>query len=270
MQRFSLSFCSRFGSGTVVTSVTAPCRRRGGRGCSHPVPTSWSVTCGDGLGDRHSCWSEHTRPGFGRPVRSPPFGAVSEERVGVFGGTFDPPHNGHLVVATGVRAALGLDRVLMVVAGEPWQKVATGPVTSPHDRLAMVEALVHGVEGLEVSEIEVHREGASYTADTLAELTSPGRSLHLVLGFDAAAGLPTWERVDEVRALAVPVLVDRPGVPAPPLPDGWAWQRVDVPRLDISSTDLRRRLRLGAPVEGLMPREVISCVSDRELYSEGP
>ncbi|MCC5951944.1 MAG: nicotinate-nicotinamide nucleotide adenylyltransferase [Acidimicrobiia bacterium] len=190
------------------------------------------------------------------------------ERVGVFGGTFDPPHNGHLVVAAGVRQALALDRVLVVVAGEPWQKVATGPVTPALDRLEMVSALLDGVEGVEPSDIEVRRPGPSFTADTLASLRAPDRVLFLVLGFDAAAALPTWERVDEVRELAVPVLVDRPGIEAPPLPGGWAWERVDVPRLDISSTDLRRRLRSGLPVEGLMPPGVISCVGDRGLYSE--
>lgn len=191
---------------------------------------------------------------------------ASAARVGVFGGTFDPPHNGHLAVAAWVRAALSLDVVLVVVAGEPWQKVGVRSVTPAADRMAMVRAMCDGVEGVFACDLELHRLGPSYTADTLARLTAPGRELFLVLGHDAAAGLPTWERVDEVRALAAPVLVERPGLGATALPRGWAWERVEVPRLDISSTDLRERLAASKPVDGLVPPAVISCIADRGLY----
>lgn len=187
-------------------------------------------------------------------------------RVGVFGGTFDPPHNGHLAVAGWVRAELDLDVVLLVVAGEPWQKVGVRPVTPAIDRLAMVRAMCEGVEGISACDLELRRAGPSYTADTLGELAAPDRTLFLILGGDAAAGLETWERVEEVRARAVPVLVERGGVPASPLPSGWAWQRVAVPRLDISSTDLRDRLEAGLPVVGLVSPGVISCIAARGLY----
>lgn len=190
---------------------------------------------------------------------------ATARRVGVFGGTFDPPHNGHLVVAANARAALSLDVVLLVVAGEPWQK-AERAVTPAPDRLAMVEALVERAGGLEASAIEVERPGASYTADTLEELTGPDRQLFLILGSDAAGGLPTWERVDDVRRLAMPVLVDRPAVAAPALPDGWEWTRVDIPRLDISSSQVRQRFERAEPVEGLVPPGVMACVHDRGLY----
>jgi nicotinate-nucleotide adenylyltransferase len=199
-----------------------------------------------------------------------PWTAVeAARRIGVFGGTFDPPHNGHLVVASWVRAALGLDVVLVVVAGEPWQKVGGRSVTAAADRLALVVAMCEGVDGIEACDLEVRRPGPTYTADTLRELAGPDRELFLVLGGDAAAGLPSWERVDEVRELAVPVLVDRPAVAAPPLPDGWAWQRVDVPRLDIASTVLRHRIADGLPVDGLVPSGVISCIAARGLYGGG-
>ncbi len=192
-------------------------------------------------------------------------------RIGVFGGTFDPPHVGHLVTAVNVRHGLSLDRVLLVVANEPWQKVGSRPITPSLDRLAMVEAAVAGVAGLEASAIEIARGGHSYTADTLAELARrhPDAELFVILGADAAAGLPTWERVEEVRALASLVVVDRPGASPPAVPSGWTWTHVEVPRLEVSSTDLRDRVSDGRPLDYLLPRDVIACVRERRLY-RGP
>lgn len=192
-------------------------------------------------------------------------------RIGVFGGTFDPPHVGHLVTAVDVRHALGLDVVLLVVANEPWQKLGTRPISPATDRLAMVRAAVDGVEGLEVCDLEVRRGGHSYTADTLAELAElhPGAELFLVVGADAAAGLPTWERVDEVRARCSVVVVDRPGSGAPSVPEGWVWTHVEVPHLDVSSTELRDRVHDGRPLDFLLPPAVIDCIRERGLYG-GP
>ena len=191
--------------------------------------------------------------------------------IGVFGGTFDPPHVGHLVTAVNVRHSLDLDRLLLVVANRPWQKLGTRPISDALDRLALVEAAVRGVDGLEASSIEVDRGGDSYTADTLAELHAlhPGSELLLVLGADAVAGLGTWERSQEVRDLASLVVVDRPGAPTAAVPDGWRGTRVEVPRLEISSTDLRERVADGRPLEFLLPPAVISCIRDRQLY-RGP
>jgi nicotinate-nucleotide adenylyltransferase len=191
-------------------------------------------------------------------------------RVGVFGGTFDPPHNGHLTVATWVREALELDVMVVVVSGEPWQKVDDRAVTPSADRLAMVQAMCDGLPATVVSDIEVRRAGPSFTADTLAAFHAPGRELFLVVGHDAAAGLPTWERVEEVRRRCIPVLVDRRGVAAPQLPGGWEWRRVDLPRLDISSTMLRDRLERGLVVDGLVPPEVIASIGRRGLYGCRP
>lgn len=192
-------------------------------------------------------------------------------RIGVFGGTFDPPHVGHLVTAVNVRHALGLDRLLLVVANEPWQKVGTRPITPASDRLAMVEAAVAGVDGLEASSVEIDRGGPSYTADTLADLAGvhPGAELLLVLGADAAAGLHTWDRVEEVRSSASLVVVERPGEPPPAVPPGWSWTLVEVPRLEVSSSDLRERVVDGRPLDYLLTPAVISCVRERRLY-RGP
>ena len=195
---------------------------------------------------------------------------MAAARIGVFGGTFDPPHVGHLVAAVNVRHAMQLDQVLLVVANEPWQKLGSRPITPAPDRLAMVEAAVAGVDGLAACDVEIARGGHSYTADTLAELgrRHPAAALFLVLGADAATGLPTWERVDEVRSLASLVVVDRPGGPPPVVPDGWDWTHVEVPRLEVSSTDLRDRVADGRPLDYLLPRDVISCVRERRLYRE--
>jgi nicotinate-nucleotide adenylyltransferase len=196
---------------------------------------------------------------------------VAAARIGVFGGTFDPPHVGHLVTAVDVRHALDLDEVLLVVANEPWQKLGSRPISPAADRLAMVEAAVAGVDGLTACDLEIARGGHSYTADTLAELAEqhPGAVLFLVLGADAASGLPTWERVEEVRSRASLVVVDRAGALPPEVPEGWDWTHVEVPRLDVSSTELRDRVADGRPLDYLLPRDVISCVRERRLY-RGP
>jgi nicotinate-nucleotide adenylyltransferase len=190
------------------------------------------------------------------------------ERLGVFGGTFDPPHVGHLVTAVNVRHDLGLDRVLLVVAGQPWQKLGTRELSSAADRYAMVAAAVGSVDGLEASALEIERPGMSFTADTLGMLQDedPGRELFLILGSDAAAGLPTWERADEVRALATLVVVDRPGARSADPPPGWTWERCEVPRLEVSSTDLRARVAKGRPLDYLLTPAVIAAIGDRGLY----
>lgn len=194
-------------------------------------------------------------------------GTMSGRRIGLLGGTFDPPHVGHLVTAVEVLEKLELDVVLLVVANDPWQKSAVAPVTPAEDRLAMVRAAVEGVEGLECSDMEVRRGGPTFTADTLEELhaAEPGVRIHLILGADAAAGLPTWQRHETVAELAEVVVVGRGGSDRSP-PAGFRVRQVEVPRLDVSSTDLRERLRAGRSVRWLVPDEVLTVVRERRLY----
>lgn len=196
---------------------------------------------------------------------------MRRRRIGVFGGTFDPPHVGHLVVAVNVRHALDLDEVRLVVANVPWQKVGERAVSPAEDRLAMVEAAVADVDGLVISDREVRRGGPSYSADTLAELRveEPDAELFLVLGSDAAAGLDTWERAEEVQDLARLVVVERPGELPTAVPPGWRFERVECPRLEVSSTDLRARVADGRPLDFLVPPAVISCIARRHLYRSG-
>lgn len=198
---------------------------------------------------------------------TPTMGTMSGRRIGLLGGTFDPPHVGHLVTAVEVLEQLRLDAVLLVVANDPWQKSATRPVTAAEHRLAMVRAAVDGVEGVECSDMEIRRGGPSYTVDTLEELHAdePDVEVHLILGADAAAGLATWKRHERVAELAELVVVGRRDVEVPP-PAGFRVRRVDVPRLDVSSTDLRERLRSGRSVRWLIPDGVLPVVHERRLY----
>ena len=192
---------------------------------------------------------------------------MTTERLGVFGGTFDPVHVGHLVAAVNVRHELTLDRVLFVVANKPWQK-GERVVAGADDRAAMVEAAVEDVAGLEVSRLELDRGGPSYTVDTLEPLAERGAELFLIVGADAAASIETWHRVDAVRRLATLVVVTRAGWEMPDLAPGWRVEQVSIPRLEVSSTDLRQRLAEGRPVEFLIPPRAVRCLRDRGLYPD--
>jgi nicotinate-nucleotide adenylyltransferase len=195
-------------------------------------------------------------------------------RLGVFGGTFDPIHDGHLAAAVNVRYALALDVVLLVVANEPWQKIGSRQITPARDRLALVEAAVRETPGLEACSLEIERGGPSYTADTLAELraTEPGAELFLILGTDAARGLQTWERVEEVVGRVRLVVLRRSGAGPPPERAGLLASSivVEVPALRISSTELRARCAAGAPIDFLTPQAVQNEIAARCLYTGEP
>lgn len=193
-----------------------------------------------------------------------------QERIGIFGGTFDPPHVGHLVVAVNVRHALALDRILMVVANVPWQKTGTRAISPADQRYAMVVAATHDVAGLEPSDIELQRGGNSYTADTLTTLRheNPDAAYFVIVGADAATGLATWERIDEVRAMATIVVVDRPGETFDSHHEAGI-QRISSPRLEVSSSDLRARVVDGRPLDFLVPPAVIKCIDEFGLYRVG-
>ena len=194
---------------------------------------------------------------------------MSGRAVGVFGGTFDPVHVGHLVAAVNVRHALELDVVLLVVANRPWQKEGSRIVSPAEDRLAVVRAAVGDVSGVEASDLEVARGGVSYTADTLAALqaTEPDADLVLVIGADVAAALDTWERMDEVMARCRLAVVNRPGAPPPAVPPGWRADVVEIPALEVSSTDLRARVADGRPLDYLVPVAAVREVRRRGLYA---
>jgi nicotinate-nucleotide adenylyltransferase len=177
-------------------------------------------------------------------------------RIGIFGGTFDPVHTAHLEVAEAVKTALGLDRMLLVVANQPWQKEGERP------------ALV-GRPGLEACRMEIDRGGPSYTIDTVGQLhaTDPQAQLFIVVGSDVVAGLPTWKNEESLRHQATLAVVSRPGSEPVSPPPGWVTVDVPVAPLDVSSTDLRDRLEAGEPVVGMVPRAVMRCIHQRGLYA---
>ena len=195
---------------------------------------------------------------------------VGPRNIGLFGGTFDPPHLGHLVAAEAVRDGLGLDEVRLVVASVPWQKEGLRPISPADRRVAMVQAAVGGASELVCCDLEVRLGGPSYSAVTLEELDrrEPGTLWHLILGADAAAGLETWHRPDEVRRRSRLVVVARPGSSTPP-PPGWDHVRVEVPLIGVSSTMLRGAVAAGRSIRYLCPDPVIDLIERWGLYRPG-
>ena len=188
-------------------------------------------------------------------------------RVGLLGGTFDPPHVGHLVVAECARVLLGLEEVRLLVAGDPWMK---STVSDAEHRLELCRTAVARQPGLTVDDREVRRSGPTYTADTLRELadTEPDTDWVFLLGADAALDLPAWEGGDEAMRLAEFVVVTRPGHPLDArAPDPVArLRRLPVPEIAISSTELRDRYRDDAPTRYLVPPDVDDLVRGLGLY----
>ncbi|HEX3947687.1 MAG TPA: nicotinate-nucleotide adenylyltransferase [Acidimicrobiales bacterium] len=198
------------------------------------------------------------------------------ERIGLLGGTFDPPHAGHLAAARACRDALSLDRLLLVVANHPWQKAPRRQISPADDRLALTRAAVDGEPGLEVSRIEIDRGGPSYTVETVealrasaARASQPMPEVFVIVGADLVDSLPTWRRPDELRQLVTLVVVSRPRSPTPTDPPGWSVVHLDGGGVDVSSSEVRSLVTEGEGVEGLVPDAVIRCISRRGLYAVG-
>lgn len=186
-------------------------------------------------------------------------------RVGILGGTFDPVHNGHLQIAASALTELALDRILFIPNSQSPVKSAR-PSAPYSDRLAMLQLAVAGQPRCVVSEIEGRRGGISYTVDTLRELrgTFPDAELHLIVGADALTEFHRWREHEEILALSRLAYVDRPGS-APPAPEYQA-RRITMPPHDISSSEIRHRVRGGLPVDHLVPVEVARYIADHSLY----
>ena len=196
-------------------------------------------------------------------------------RLGVFGGTFDPPHIAHQLLAEQAREQLQLDTVLWVPAGDPWRK-GERDVTPAADRVAMVERTVEGNQAFEVSRLEIEREGPTYSVETLAALRSerPDAEPFFLLGADALADLPNWrepQRLIELVTLGVAAREGpRPGDGAleallPGLSRRVAW--IELPRLDISATELRRRASEGRSLRYFVAPAVEAYIREQGLYS---
>jgi nicotinate-nucleotide adenylyltransferase len=193
-------------------------------------------------------------------------------RVGVLGGTFDPVHNAHLILAEHAREQLSLESVLFIPAGEPWRK-AHRAITPPEHRLAMLELAIAGNDAFGISDIELRQSGPSYTADTLAVLAGErlDDEFYFIVGSDALADLPNWHepaRIIQHALLAVAPREDKDLDPETLGIPGMADHMVPftVPRIDISSTAIRARVASGASVRYLVPDSVRVYIEDHALY----
>jgi nicotinate-nucleotide adenylyltransferase len=191
---------------------------------------------------------------------------LGRRRVGVMGGTFDPIHHGHLVAASEVAQSFGLDEVIFVPTGQPWQK---GPVSPAEHRYLMTVIATASNPRFTVSRVDIDRPGPTYTIDTLRDLKAqrPDDELYFISGADAIAQIVTWHDVDQLWELAHFVAVSRPGheLSITGLPKGDV-SLLEVPALAISSTDCRSRVSRGFPVWYLVPDGVVQYISKHHLY----
>jgi nicotinate-nucleotide adenylyltransferase len=200
-------------------------------------------------------------------------------RLGLLGGTFNPPHIGHLICAQEALLAFGLERVLLVPAGVPPHKRVEGD-PGPEQRVAMCEAAVAGDERLAVSRADVDRDGPAYTVELLRALraASPGDEHFFIVGGDMAHSLPTWREPEDVLSLAMLAVAEREGVARDDIAERLAGLRgaaervafFAMPRIDVSSSLIRRRVAAGLPVRYLVPDAVADHIGRHGLYAAYP
>ena len=190
----------------------------------------------------------------------------------LFGGSFNPPHVGHLAVAEACAEGAGLDRVVWVPAATPPHKQDHAGMAPAVDRLALVRAAVAGNERFEVSDVEVARGGTSYTVDTVRAFAGRGGDLALIVGADSLAGFASWREPQAILALARLVVYGRPGADLGAVPP-WMMDRVtrvEGTLIDLSSTEIRARIRAGRTVRYLVPDAVRAEIATRGLYGAAP
>ncbi|MDQ3532954.1 MAG: nicotinate-nucleotide adenylyltransferase [Actinomycetota bacterium] len=194
-------------------------------------------------------------------------------RLGVMGGTFDPIHLGHLIAASEALSRLDLDRMLFVPTGRPWQK---SRYSDAEDRFIMTSLAAASHPRFAVSRMELDRTGPTYSADTLEQLRlfhGPGTKLFFIIGADAALKLGTWHGLERLRGLTEVVAVARPGFDLEALKPEAHWPKVGVmqmPGIDISSSDIRARVSAGRPIDYLVPAEVMAYIRGHGLYVTDP
>lgn len=200
---------------------------------------------------------------------------MKNKKVGIMGGTFDPIHTGHLVVANEVLNFYGLDEIIFIPAGDPPHK--KGTAANSFDRYVMTEIAVLSNDRFMVSDMEIKKEGKSYTLDTLTELTQkyPDAEFYFITGTDAVIELPSWREPEKLLKLCKFVAVSRPGIS---MEDAWTKiseinkkynsciELFQAPMLQISSTDIRHRLMEGKSVKYLLPESVEQYIIKNNLY----
>lgn len=198
-------------------------------------------------------------------------------RRGLLGGTFDPPHVGHLQIAEEARRKLCLDEVVFIPAGLPWVKAAM-KVSSACHRLEMIKLATAGKPYFSVNDLEVRRPGPSYTWQTLQELKSqyPGDELYFILGWDNLSSLPSWQHPDRIIKAACLVAAPRVGSPRPKLHEldervpGLSARAIILtePEIDVSATAIRERVRLGESIDRMVVEPVADYIRNNNLYKD--
>jgi len=198
--------------------------------------------------------------------------------IGILGGTFNPPHVGHLICAQEALVQLDLDRVVLMPVGVPPHKEAPHDPGAEH-RLEMCRLAVAKDERFAVSRLELDREGRSYTADTLRAIheMAPGDDLTFIVGGDMAHSLPAWREPEAVLSLATLAVAERAGARREEIeerltevPGGEGVRFFDMPRVDVSSSTIRARVRDGLPIRYLVPDDVVRYIGARALYAGAP
>ena len=189
-------------------------------------------------------------------------------RIGVFGGTFDPPHVGHLLLAADACDALSLDRLIFVPAGAQPFKVETPAVATPENRLEMVSLAAGNDPRYAVEDTEIRREGLSYTVDTLEEIArnNPRAELFLLIGEDTLSGFSGWKQPQRIRELATLAVMQRTGSSDSTEPRAKGVLAMSTRRVDVSSTEIRKRLADGKSIRGFVPDPVERYIASRGLY----
>ena len=200
-------------------------------------------------------------------------------RVGIYGGTFSPVHNGHVAAAKAFMEQMWLDILYVIPTGVTPHKTMKGDATAA-DRLEMCRLAFEGMEGVIVSDLEMRREGKSYTVDTLRELYDPDGRLFLLMGTDMLMTLDKWREPEEIFRLCYPVYVRRESdgeldaaivekITAYQQRFGKVVRRIVTPAIELSSTDVRRAVAEGFPIEGAVPPAVAAYIREHGLYREG-
>ena len=194
------------------------------------------------------------------------------ERIGVFGGAFDPPHRGHVALAHAAIAQLDLSELRIVPTGQAWHK--SRPLSPAPHRLAMCQAAFGDGPGIRVDEVEIQRDGPSYTVDTLEALhrQRPDAQIHLLIGQDQAQGLPAWHRAADLARLAIIWVAVRPDEAGQvtaldaTLRATFSLQALSMSAQAVSSTDIRHRVAHRQPVQAMLPDSVARYIADHHLY----
>ncbi len=202
-------------------------------------------------------------------------GGENHVRLGVFGGTFDPVHYAHLLLAETCREELGLTELRFVPAGNPPHK-PDAAITDGHTRADMLQLAVSGYPEFVVDRRELRRSGPSFTVDTLAEFSAefPEAELYFILGADSLRDIPSWREPDRIAQLATIVAVNRPGLPLPTNQQVGEWvgrladrvQVLQIPGTDLSATDLRQRVRDGKGLRFMTPKAVEAFIQQHAVY----